>query len=132
MSMRRIGATVGLVAVLGVIALPAVAQSEERPDNRPRLERFCENTPQHEERIEGRLARIQGDAETQGSLAWLEVKKAEAEEAGRDNLATLIGHRIAIKTELIDVLELRLAALSDAEVFCEEGLEGVWSLRRYY
>jgi hypothetical protein len=134
MSMRRIGVSVGLAALMLVSALPAMAQSDEgseRP-HRPRLERFCENIPAHEERVEERLARIQGDAETRGSLAWLEVKKAEAEEAGRENLATMIGHRIAIKTELIDVLELRVVALVDAEVFCEEGLEGAQSYRRYY
>ena len=60
------------------------------------------------------------------------MKKAEAEEAGRENLATMIGHRIAIKTELIDVLEPRAAALGDAEAFCQEGLEGTHGFRRYY
>jgi hypothetical protein len=114
--------------------LPAIAQSDEGPERaiRPRLERFCENIPAHEERIEERLARIQGDAETRGSLVWLETEKAEAEEAGRENLATMIGRRIAIKTELIDVIELRLLALTDAAVFCVEGLEGAHGYRRYY
>ena len=121
MSLRRIGIIAGLVALIGAVAVPAMAQTEETPRHRPRIERFCENIPAHEERISERLARMQGDADTRGSIAWLEGKKVEAEEAGRENLATMIGHRIAIKGELIDVLELRLAALADAEVFCEEG-----------
>ncbi|MCI0426149.1 MAG: hypothetical protein L0Z49_06385 [Actinobacteria bacterium] len=134
MSLKRVGLTTGLVAamVLGT-SVPAMAQTEETGErHRPRLERFCENVPDHIERVEERLARIQGDADTRGSIAWLEVKQAEAEEAGRDNLATMIGHRIAIKTELIDVLEARLAALADAEVFCEELPEEGSFVRHYF
>jgi hypothetical protein len=122
----------GLVALVGVVTVPAVAQTAETQGHRPRVERFCEDIPAHEERISERLARIQGDADTRGSIAWLEGKKAEAEEAGRENLATMIGHRIAIKGELIDVLELRLAALVDAEVFCEEGPISGTRTRRFF
>jgi hypothetical protein len=125
--------TAGLAALISMVAIPVIAQTEggPQPEHRPRWERFCQNVPDHTARVEERLERIQGDADTRGSIAWLEQKQAEAEEAGRDNLATMIGHRIAIKTELIDVLELRLAALADAGVFCEEGPEAGWRLRRY-
>jgi hypothetical protein len=132
MSLRRFGIIAGLVALVGAFAVPALAQTAETQGHRPRVERFCENIPVHEERISERLARIQGDADTRGSIAWLEGKKAEAEEAGRDNLATMIGHRIAIKSELVDVLELRLAALGDAEVFCEEGPVSGARTRRFF
>jgi hypothetical protein len=114
----------GSMALLLGAALPAGGQVEDQGPadgrHRPRVERFCRHVPDHVARIERRLTTINGGADTRGSLAWLEMKQDEVEAAGRENLATMIGHRIAILTEMIDVLELRLEALADAEVFCEQ------------
>jgi hypothetical protein len=119
MSIRRIAAAAGLATALLLAAVPAMA-ADTRPEHiEERLDRACARVPNFTTRVENALERINGDAETRGSIAWLEAKAAEAEENGREQLADLIEIRIEIRTKRIDVLELRLDFLAVAAEVCE-------------
>jgi hypothetical protein len=103
--------------VLGATpALAATARPEQRQE---RLDLACARVPNLTARVESVLARIQGDAVTVGSIAWLESRAAEARANGRDGLAELIENRIAVRTERIDVLVIRLDNLAEAAAACE-------------
>lgn len=119
MSIRRIAAAAGLATALLLAAAPAMAADTGPEHIEERLDRACARVPDLTTRVENALERINGDAETRGSIAWLEAKAAEARENGRDQLADLIEIRIDIRTERIDVLELRLDFLAVAAEVCE-------------
>lgn len=108
-----------------VIPAAALAQVEESsPDKalRERIELVCARVPEVEERVQAVIDRVNGDAETVGSNAWLEAAAASAEEAGRDSLADGLRSRIGIRTERLDVLEARLVRLAEISARCETAL----------
>jgi hypothetical protein len=125
MSVRRIVISAGLAAVMILGATPALAATPALPETvgpeqrQERLDLACARVPNLTARVESILARIQGDADTVGSIAWLENRAAEARANGRDGLAELIENRIAVKTERIDVLVIRLDNLAEAAAACE-------------
>ena len=122
MSVRRTLLSTGLVALMVIGATPALAATTAAaaPEQRQeRLDRVCARVPDLTIRVENVLARIQGDADTGGSIAWLENRAQEARANGRDQLAELIENRIAVLTERIDVLVVRLDNLAEAAAACE-------------
>jgi hypothetical protein len=119
MSVRRILISTGLAALMVLSATPAFAATTQSEQRQERLDLACARVPNLTARVEAVLARIQGDADTVGSIAWLESKAAEARENGREQLAGLIENRIAVRTERIDVLVIRLDNLAEAAAACE-------------
>ena len=119
MSIRRIAMAVGLTIILLLGAAPAMAATTDPGQRQQRLDRACARVPNLTTRVEKVLARINGDAETRGSIAWLETKADQARDNGREQLAELIENRIAVRTERIDVLEIRLDNLAEAAAACE-------------
>ncbi len=119
MSVRRILISTGLAALMVLSATPAFATTTQSEQRQERLDLACARVPNLTARVEAVLARIQGDADTVGSIAWLESKAAEARENGREQLAGLIENRIAVRTERIDVLVIRLDNLAEAAAACE-------------
>ena len=119
MSVRRILMSTGLTALMVLSATPALAATAAPEQRQERLAVACARVPHLQARVEGILARIQGDADTIGSIAWLESKAAEARDNGREQLAGFIENRIAVRTERIDVLEVRLDNLAEAAAACE-------------
>ncbi|MGF1664258.1 MAG: hypothetical protein ACFCVG_17645 [Kineosporiaceae bacterium] len=131
----------GLLAV-GALAMPAAVAgttddsaaetgSDTEPDGdsedggdggllRERADVACARVPNVVTRTENLQERLAGDASTRGSLAWLEARAEQAEERGRDEAATALRNRLEVRTELVDLLPLRLEALVDAEAACEE------------
>ena len=118
MSVRRILIITGLAALMVVSATPAFSATTEPEQAPKRFEQFCDRVPGITARVESALARIRGDADTVGSIAWLESKAAEARRNGREQVAGFIENRIAVKTELIDVLVVRLDNLAEAAAAC--------------
>jgi hypothetical protein len=53
----------------------------------------CARATHAERRVERALARIQGDAQQKGSIAWLEARAAEADQAGRTERAAALRAR---------------------------------------
>jgi hypothetical protein len=103
------------------VALPATAAADSPEEGiKRRGDHYCQRVPEITRRVEEALARINGDADTRGSLAWMEDLKERAEANGRDRSADMIGQRIAIRTERIDVLELRREFLADAAEICAD------------
>jgi hypothetical protein len=119
MSIRRIAMAVGLTTILLLSAVPAMAATTDPGQRQQRFDRACARVPNLTNRVEHMLARIKGDADTIGSIAWLETKADAAREHGREELAESIENRIAVRTERIDVLEIRLDNLADAAAACE-------------
>jgi hypothetical protein len=123
----------GLLSV-GALAVPAAAtETADAADAgsasdtgrngellRQRAELACARIPNVVTRTQNLQERLAGDASTRGSLAWLEARADEAEERGRDEVATALRTRLEVRTELVDLLPLRLEALADAEVACDE------------
>ena len=125
----RLAAAATAVVAAGAPAVPtaASAASTEEPaaepsaadaEIRPRLERACKRIPNLTVRTTNLMERLQGDAETRGSLAWLEARIVRAEEAGRADLVTVLENRLAVREAALPVLELRIDALAELEAFC--------------
>jgi hypothetical protein len=96
------------------------AQTPEPAEPGPRLERLCARVPNLQIRVDNVLERINGDATTRGSLAWLDTKIAKAEELGRTDLAEVLRNRKEVRTAAIDVLELRRDNLAEIADTCAE------------
>jgi hypothetical protein len=102
----------------------AVSEDGVAAHLRPRLERACLRIPNLEIRTDRVLTRLSGDETVRGSLAWLETKIADASDAGRDQLATVLENRLAVRTKSIEVLELRQRELATLRERCvEHGVE---------
>ncbi len=95
---------------------PAGADAEIRP----RLERACLRIPNLQTRTANLLERLQGDAETRGSLAWLAVQIDRAEEAEREQLVIVLENRLEVRTAFVPVLELRRDSLVELAALCAE------------
>ncbi len=122
-------AAVACAAGLGLVAFAAPVGAQEisaAPQERaaaeipPRLERACLRIPNLTIRTGNMIERISGDADTIGSLAWLDAKIAQAEEKGRTDLVTVLTNRRAVREQTIPVLELRLDRLEDLRQRCAD------------
>jgi hypothetical protein len=106
-----------------LVVTPGLASAASTPtdagtDLRPRLERLCLRVPNLQIRTDRLLERIQGDATTRGSLAWLEVQIERARSSGREQLAIVLENRLAVRTATVDVLRMRADALDVIEQIC--------------
>ncbi len=116
-------AGLGLVALAGPVGAqePAATQQDRSAGEiPPRLERACLRIPNLTTRTENLIERLSGDAETRGSLAWLDTKIAQADEAGRTDLVTVLTNRRAVREQTIPVLELRLDRLENLRERCAQ------------
>lgn len=113
MNLRRTFGAVATTVVLTVAAAPgiAAAQTTSTEDLRPRVERACARVPNLQIRTDNLLARIQGDASTIGSLAWLDAEIAKAQGAGRTQLVTVLQNRRNVRSANIAVLQKRKTEL---------------------
>jgi hypothetical protein len=133
--MTKTAIIIAIVAAISatLLAVPALAQdvgaqdrglqdtvttSQTRQQLQERIDHACERVPELTDRVQNALDRIQGDASTPGSLLWLQDKIQTATDHGRDELAAWFQSRYDIRTERIDVLELRLEWLTHAAETC--------------
>lgn len=121
-SLRAAGLAAAVLAstVLGAGAASADVSTDSSYEIPPRVERACLRIPNLTMRAENVLARINGDADTIGSLLWLDKRIARAEDNGREELAEFLTNRRAVREASIEVLELRLVMLADLGELCEE------------
>lgn len=103
---------------------PAVADDTEAERDgeqvRARLARACARIPNLQRRTDNLIERLQGDAETKGSLAWLQTQIERSEDAGRDQLVIVLENRLEVRTALLPVLELRRDGLDELAGLCAE------------
>lgn len=96
----------------------ATAEENAEHRHRPRLRRLCNRVPLVEERANRILDRINGDETVRGSLAWLDLKAQEAEDAGREQLATVLRNRRNTRAKAVEVIELRLVEIDTIHQIC--------------
>ena len=123
MRTKKVVAAVLAATALTVATVPALAQDQSPTETKrleERLDVICGRVPRLTERVENALARIQGGADTRGSILWLEEKAVDARRRGYDDLASYLESRIAIRTERIDVLQLRLEWLAEVAEICAD------------
>jgi hypothetical protein len=123
-------AAVGGLVLVGTLAgstVVSAAQNEAAPtpataenDIRPRLERACLRIPNLTIRTNNLIERITGDAETRGSLLWLQAQIDRAETQGREQLVTVLENRLEVRTATVPVLEQRLEGLAKLSTRCAE------------
>jgi len=109
--------TVAGAAPTGPAAPTAPAAPGE--DAGPRAERACLRIPNIEIRLTERKARLDGDATVRGSLAWLQSKVDAAKAADRDQLATVLENRLAVRTKTREILDDRTELVADLRSRCE-------------
>jgi len=110
----------GLAAGLALTGAPS-ASAVTVPDDgvlHQRLERFCTRVPNLIERGEKLQPRLAGDAETRGSLKWLQARVDRAEKEGRQRAARRLEFRLERRTELSQKLPARLDSLRKATTEC--------------
>lgn len=120
---RRMAAGFGVAAVgLVTLAAPVSAQesAEQVEDRAARVELACNRIPNLVTRTENVLDRINGDAETVGSLLWLDTRIAAADERGREDVVTVLENRRVVRASAIPVLETRLDRLDELSTTCAD------------
>ncbi|MDA3040541.1 MAG: hypothetical protein O3C27_13640 [Actinomycetota bacterium] len=117
----RLAAVAG-AATFAVLAFagPASAQSAPTDNTGTRAELACSRIPNITIRTENVLARINGSAETRGSLLWLDTKIDQARERDREDIAVVLENRREVREALIPILENRLIQLSELSIRGEE------------
>ncbi len=100
-----------------IVTDDAVEATSELP---ARVERACLRIPNLTIRTENVLERINGDADTVGSLLWLDRRIARAEDNGRAELVEFLENRRAVREASIDVFDERLVRLDELATRCTE------------
>jgi hypothetical protein len=120
---RRMAALTAGLAATGALLVPAPASAAtaapaavapaaaDPSDLGPRLERACLRIPNMETRTANLIRRLEGDAETRGSLLWLQAAIDRATESGRTDLAEVLTNRLAVREATLEALKLRLESL---------------------
>jgi hypothetical protein len=105
-------------------AVSATASAPAQDDLPVRFERACLRIPNLEIRTTNLITRLNGDAATRGSLAWLQAQIDDARAKGRTQLVTVLENRLAVRTQSLAVLAQRQTELADLKAVCiERGVE---------
>jgi hypothetical protein len=114
-----LGVTVTAMSIGVLGAGAAHAEAGTSPEQGARIERVCAKVPTLEARIEAALARINGDATTVGSLAWLQDRIERAEAAGRTDVAAALQQRLEARTATAGLLGTMLERVATIGDRCE-------------
>ncbi|MEL7156515.1 MAG: hypothetical protein AAFN30_07945 [Actinomycetota bacterium] len=120
MTPRRATIVAAGLALAGTLILPTAAGAHEGHEPGPRAERVCNRVPAVEARLDRALGRIDGDAETRGSLEWLAAKRTEAEADGRVHLVDIIDNRITSRTAARAFIVARQDEVADIAGLCAD------------
>lgn len=113
-------AALGTTAVAITIALAAPAVADPSADTKERAEKVCGRLPQLEARADKVLARLQGDENTKGSVAYTKKRAERARANGNTELATALDSRAKARQDLITVLQKKREGLPKAKQWCAE------------
>lgn len=125
MPIRRLMLILSGVALLSTLAVPAALAQDDSgvvdPTDRieAAIEQRCENVPGNIERLVERIARLEGDADTAGSIAWLQKWSGILREYGFDDVADLVEDRIELKRRTLDLAREWLGHLREVQALCE-------------
>lgn len=107
------------LAATGALAMPAVA-SAAPSDPHGRLEAVCARVPGLTTRVDAAIARLEGDASTRGSLAWLQVQIDRAQRNDRPQLVTVLQNRLEVRTARLDLLKAQAGLLDTVGRLCAD------------
>lgn len=111
-----VATTTVMAAALALAATPALAADASSGSSTPgstttitvdtaKLEKLChDRLPQAQARVEKALERIQGDASTKGSAAWVRARADQAAAEGKDDLARRLQFRADQRLGHVDEL----------------------------
>ncbi|WP_449386272.1 hypothetical protein [Cellulomonas soli] len=105
-------ATAALLVVATALAAPASADEPTPPSgtttisvDTAHLQQLCDRVPQAVDRLESLVTRIQADAGTAGSTAWLHAQAGTARGAGRDAAARRMDTRAQLRADRVTTLQ---------------------------
>ncbi|MGZ4724749.1 MAG: hypothetical protein ACXVH5_07975 [Ilumatobacteraceae bacterium] len=101
-----------IVPTSAFAAATSTSTSTSTGDLPARYERACLRIPNFQIRTNNLITRLQGDASTKGSLAWLQAQINDAKAKNRTQLATVLQNRLAVRTQTLKVLQQRQAGLA--------------------
>ena len=109
-----VAVTAGAAMVVPTSAFAAAATTTTNTtgDLPVRYERACLRIPNFQIRTNKLIARLNGDASTKGSLAWLQAQINDAKAKNRTQLATVLQNRLAVRTQTLKVLQQRQDGLA--------------------
>lgn len=116
-----VGGAAAAVAIAVAFAVPAAAQtggqavaaghSAAAAAVTPDKPALCDRLKKHEQRRQALQTRLDADANTRGSIAWLTAKAASATASGDQALAKLYTDKAALRSQLMDPLKTVTADL---------------------
>lgn len=107
-----------VVTAGAALIVPASASAATTGDLPARYERACLRIPNFQIRTDNFITRLNGDAATRGSLAWLQAQIDDAKAKGRTQLATVLENRLAVRTQTLEVLKVRQQRLANLVEKC--------------
>lgn len=90
------------------------------PSVPPRLRLACARVPNTTERVNRSIARLEADASTRGSLAWLQAQIDKATAAGQTERATVLQNRYDVRAAKLELLKARATSLQEIADRCSE------------
>lgn len=116
----------GLVLATGALTAAAGAQEPSggattaAPSEHRVAEALCRRIPRVQERLTDHRDRVTGDADTPGSVLWLDARAEQADDAGHPRLADQLHERADRRAARLEVIDARLAELDEAAARCAE------------
>ena len=107
-----------VVATGVALVVPVAAHAAATGELPARYERACLRIPNLQLRTTNVITRLNGDAATRGSLAWLQAQIDDATAKGRTQLATVLENRLAVRTQTLEVLTQRQQRLTKLADLC--------------
>ena len=118
----------GLVGAISVAALavPSIASAAGTQTNgtgsgtakATRLEKACHRIPAANAKVTAHIAKLQADASTRGSIAWLQDRITKAQAKNHTQAVTMLQAKLAERQAALTALQARLTLLTDAAAFC--------------
>lgn len=124
--MRRTSRVAAAVVVmLATGGMAATAQADQTPgtsqqDWGRRLDRACSRVDKQLARAQKVQTRIAADASARGSIAFLQARIDRAEQAGQDDLVTVLDLRLQMRRQIADQLPARVDLLKQAQQTCTQ------------
>jgi hypothetical protein len=113
-------AALGATATALTIALAAPALADPGADTNERAGKVCGRLPQIEARADKVLARLRGDENTPGSVAYTKKRAERARANGNTDLAIALDSRAKARQDLITVLQKKQEGLPKVKQWCAE------------
>src|SRR5690349_15210906 len=115
-------ASLAAVPLLGLTAVSASAADTTAPtpaatggaSATEQLTKACARIPHRIERLERVQTRFHADAQTKGSIAFLQARIDRAKAAGHDDLVRVLSDRMTVRKSIDSQLPTVLSALRDA------------------